>query len=239
MAIRTDDTGFGLLLLQDPDAFCYGVDAVLLADYCRADAKDRLLDLGAGNGAASFIAYGKYKPAKVLGIELQRSAADLANESARLNRVETCVSFLCGDVKAIRNMVDRNSFSVVLCNPPYFEAGRGPVPPSDTALSARYETTATLEDFIRAAAYALEPAGRFVLVHRPSRLPDIFESCRRNGLEPKRMRFVQPKPGASPNIVLACAVKGGGKELQVDPPLCVRGADGRYTDELQAIYGRK
>ena len=37
MAIRADDIGFGgLTLLQDTDAFSYGVDAVLLADYCRA-----------------------------------------------------------------------------------------------------------------------------------------------------------------------------------------------------------
>ena len=32
--IRTDDIGFGILkLLQDPSEFCYGVDAVILADF--------------------------------------------------------------------------------------------------------------------------------------------------------------------------------------------------------------
>ena len=240
MAIRTDDTGFGgLLLLQDPSAFCYGVDAVLLADYCRAQVSDSLLDLGAGNGAASLIAYGKYRPARVLGIEVQPDAAALANDSARLNGLSERMSFLCGDVKDIRDLVDKNSFSVVICNPPYFEAGRGPKSPSQAANIARCETTATLEDFVRAASYALMPAGRFALVHRPSRLPDIFEACRRHGLEPKRFRLVQPKPGEAPNIALVLAVKGGGKELQADPPLCIRDSDGRYSDALQAIYSRK
>ena len=52
------------------------------------------------------------------------------------------------------------------------------------------------------------------------------------------MRFVLPRPGAVPNIVLVSAVKGGGKELTVDPSLCVRGEDGAYSEELQRIYGR-
>ena len=44
MAIRTDDTGFGgLLLLQDTESFCYCVYAVLLADAADAAPGDRVL----------------------------------------------------------------------------------------------------------------------------------------------------------------------------------------------------
>ncbi len=81
MAIRADDIGFGgLTLLQDTDAFSYGVDAVLLADYCRASRGERLLDLGSGNGAAAFIAFGKFAPASILGIEVQEAMVKLAQE---------------------------------------------------------------------------------------------------------------------------------------------------------------
>ena len=34
------------------------------------------------------------------------------------------------------------------------------------------------------------------------------------------------------------AVKGGGKELLVDPVLCVRSEDGSYSEEIQKIYNR-
>ena len=239
MAVRADDIGFGgLTLLQDPETFCYGVDAVLLGDYCRASAADTVLDLGSGNGAVALIVMGKYGPASVTGIEVQEDQVALARESARLNGLEDRLRFLHGDVKDIRDLVAGETFDAVTCNPPYSESGRGLVSSNRAAFVARHETTAVLADFVRAAAYALKPGGRFTIVHRPSRLPDIFESCRACGLEPKRMKLVLPRPGAAPNIVLVSAVKGGGKELLVDPSLCVRGTDGNYSDDLQRIYGR-
>ena len=239
MAIRADDIGFGgLTLLQDTDFFSYGIDAVLLADYSRASSSETLLDLGSGNGAVAFVAYGKFSPVSVTGIEVQAPMVQLAQESVRLNHLEKKMHFLQGDVLEIRSLAEEAAFDVVTCNPPYAEAGRGPVSNNSAAHVARFETTASLLDFARAAAYALKPGGRFVLVHRPSRLPDIFECCRTCGLEPKRMRFVLPRPGAAPNIVLVSASKGGGKELTVDAALCVRKEDGSYSEELQKIYNR-
>ena len=239
MAIRADDIGFGgLTLLQDTEAFSYGIDAVLAADYCFASPAEHVLDLGSGNGAIPLILYGKYAPASVTGIELQEDMVRLARESARLNGLEEKIRFLPGDVLEIRKLVKGRFFDAVTCNPPYAEAGRGPVSESNASYVARHETTASLADFAEAAAYALRPGGRFVLVHRPSRLPDLITSCRACGLEPKRMRFVLPRPGAAPNIVLLSAVKGGGKELTVEPSLCVRNEDGSYSEELQKIYNR-
>ena len=227
MAIRADDIGFGgLTLLQDTDFFSYGIDAVLLADYSRASSSETLLDLGSGNGAVAFVAYGKFSPVSVTGIEVQAPMVQLAQESVRLNHLEEKMHFLQGDVLEIRSLAEAAAFDVVTCNPPYAEAGRGPVSDNSAAHVARF------------AAYALKPGGRFVLVHRPSRLPDIFECCRTCGLEPKRMRFVLPRPGAAPNIVLVSASKGGGKELTVDAALCVRKEDGSYSEELQKIYNR-
>lgn len=239
MAIRTDDTGFkGYKLLQDTDAFCYGVDAVLLADYSRAEETEHVLDLGSGNGAVPIVLMGKFNPASVTGVEVQPTMAELASKSAELNGLSDRVKFICGDVKDIRNLVEGGSFDVVTCNPPYFESGRGPASSASAAFVARHETTAKLMDFVSAAAYALRRGGRFVLVHRPSRLPDIFECCRKCGLEPKKLRMVAPKDGESANIVLVSCVKGGGKELKIDPQLSVHTQDGGYTEEIERIYER-
>ena len=239
MAVRADDTGFGgLVLLQDTETFSYGIDAVLLADYCKASPSETLLDLGSGNGAVPLIVIGKYGTASVTGIEVQDRMVRLARESAKLNHLEDRMRFLQGDVVEIENLVPAASFDVVTCNPPYSESGRGPVSGGEASYIARHETTATLWDFVRAGAYALKPGGRFVLVHRPSRLPDIFEACRSCKLEPKRMRLVSPRPGAAPNIVLVTATRGGGKELLADPVLNVRSEDGSYSEEIQKIYNR-
>ena len=40
----------GFRLIQDPDMFCFGIDAVLLADFAKADRNSKVLDLCTGNG---------------------------------------------------------------------------------------------------------------------------------------------------------------------------------------------
>ena len=51
-------------------------------------------------------------------------------------------------------------------------------------------------------AKLLKGKGHFFMVHRPSRLVDIFYFCRKHGLEPKDIRYVVPKVDEIPNIVL-------------------------------------
>ena len=239
MDLRLDDTGFkGYKLYQDPETFCYGVDAVLLADYAEIRKGENVLDLGCGNGAVPIVMLGKFDPACVTGIEVQPRMAELAEKTARYNNLQDKFNVITGDVLDIKQLVSAAQFDAVTCNPPYTESGRGPGAAAGASFIARHETTAALSDFIAAAAYALKPGGRFVMVHRPSRLADIICGCRDAGLEPKKMRLVAPREGCAANIVLISCVKGGGKQLTVDPQLVVRSEDGGYTQEINRIYER-
>lgn len=237
MARRIDEIGFGgYTIVQDSDGFSYGVDAVLLSHFSKARETDRVLDLGSGNGIVPLIINAKYNPAEIKGIELQLSAYLLAEENAEMNGLKEKLSFICGDVKSIKDLVEAESFDLVSCNPPYFEKGKGPKCDSDAKHIARHETTADLGDFLAAAAFSLKKNGRLCMVHRPSRLGDLIEFGRANGLEPKTMQMVVPHKGEQPNIMLMEFVKGGGKELKVLPELAVRNSDGTYTQELSEIY---
>ena len=239
LSLRVDDTGFdGIKLLQDTDAFCYGVDAVLLADFAKAGPEDTVLDLCSGNGAVAFILYAKYHPAKVCGLELQEAAAGLAQESAKLNGLSERISFTCGDALDISEHFSQGSFSLVVCNPPYFEDGRGVSCGSDPKHLARHESTAGLEDFFSAAEYALKAGGSLCMIHRPERLADLMELSRRHGLEPKTRRMVVPSFGQAARQVLLHFVKGAGKQLTVLAELAVREKDGSFTKEIERIYGR-
>ena len=239
MPLRIDDTGFeGIRLIQDTDAFCYGVDAVLLADFAKAGQDDEVLDLCSGNGAVAFIMHAKYHPARIVGLELQNSAAELAQKSSRLNGLEEKISFICADALDITDHISPGSFSVAVCNPPYFEDGRGVSCSLSPKHLARHESTAGLEDFFKAAAYALRPGGSLYMVHRPERLADLMELSRRHGLEPKTMRMVVPCKGLAARQVLLQFIKGAGKQLAVLPELAVREKDGKFTEEIDRIYGR-
>ena len=172
--------GSGITALVSPE-HTFGTDAVLLADFAKAGPEDTVLDLCSGNGAVAFILYAKYHPAKVCGLELQEAAAGLAQESAKLNGLSERISFTCGDAPDISEHFSQGSFSLVVCNPPYFEDGRGVSCGSDPKHLARHESTAGLEDFFSAAEYALKAGGSLCMIHRPERLADLMELSRRHG----------------------------------------------------------
>jgi len=240
LSIRVDEIGFGgIKLLQDTDAFCYGVDSVLAADMCKVKHSDKVLDLCCGNGAIALIVCAVYAPEHVTGLEILKDAVELAQRSAELNGLSDKVDLICGNAADIENYIKAGSFDAVVCNPPYFEKGRGVGCGASVKDSARHENSASLWDFFRAAAYALRTGGSFYLVHRPQRLADLMECARKTGLEPKQLRMVCPHQGDAPNLLLLKCVKGGGAELKMLPALVVRNRDGSFTEEIDRIYRRK
>ena len=83
----------------------------------------------------------------------------------------------------------------------------------------------------------MKDKGRFYMVHRPFRLPEIMcEMCRAK-LEPKRMRLVYSRVDKEPSMVLIEGMKNGRPRMQVEAPLIVYEQDGSYTEELLEMYG--
>ena len=126
----------------------------------------------------------------------------------------------------------------MLANPPYRPVRQGQANKIVGVARARHEFTATLDDVITAAQYALRFGGHFAMVHLPERLGEIAVALHAHQMELKRLRMVQPKADKAPNMMLLEAVKGaaaGG--LKVLPPLIVHEVDGSYTKEIYDIYG--
>ena len=239
-----EEIGFGgLKLLQSEDGFRFGVDAVLLADFaCRlAPEAEHVVDLGTGNGAAAFIISHKNKTCSITGFDVQAKAIDLALRSRALNGLDERLELLQCDAADMPEMMPerRGTADAVVSNPPYVAKGAGLTNDRDSKYISRHETTAGIAEFIRAAAFLLKDRGHFFLVHRPARLVDIFYNCREYGLEPKDIRFVAPRIGAKPNILLLHCVKGGGRELTFLDDLYVYEEDGKYSAEIMKIYEKK
>ncbi len=226
----------GLRLIQDPDRFCFGTDAVLLSDFAKASAREKVLDLCAGNGVVSLLMLARYPSASYTALEIQPELADLARRSVELNHVEDKVSVIEGDLKEIRTRIRPGSFDVVTVNPPYM-AGQGLQNESESVRLARHEVACTLHDVVEAAAYALKYHGRFYMVHRPERLAEIMTELTLAKLEPKMLRLIQPFEGKEPTQLLVMASLGGGKGMRVLPPLITYRAPGVYTEEMLAVYG--
>lgn len=245
MKRREDNIGFGdLRLIQDEDSFCYGTDAVLLADMvCRSiDISEdmRICDLGCNTGIISLILSAKCRADEIVGVEVQEQAFELAKENALINHLTKRLYFVCCNVKDIQGcdngMLQKGSFDIVTTNPPYTEAGRGIISENKSKAIARHEILASLDDFFEAAAFLLKDKGQLFMVHRPARIVDICESCRKFNLEPKTIRFVSGKPGELPNILLIHFVKGGKPDLKWLSPISVRNEDGSFSKDALSAY---
>ena len=172
----------------------------------------------------------------ITGLEIQKESADMAARSVALNGLEGQIQIVHGDLKEAGRLFPRHSFNVVTCNPPYMidEHGRGNA--LDAKTIARHEVLCTLEDVVAAADTLLATHGKFFMIHRPFRLPEIFEALSAHKLEAKRMRLIQPFAGKEPNMVLIEARKNAKRRLTIEPPLIVRNDDGEYTAEIRQIY---
>lgn len=228
----------GLRLIQDPDRFCFGMDAVLLAGYVKAGKKDRILDMCTGNGIIPILLSGKKEAMHYYGLEIQPEAVDLAQRSVKLNGLEDKIDIIQGDLKNIGDYFKKASMDVITCNPPYMIDEHGLQNEADHKTIARHEILCNLEDVISAAAQTLKPGGNFYMVHRPFRLTEIIVMLTKYGLEPKRMRLVYPYVNKEPNMVLIEAKRGAKPRVTIEEPLIVYKEPGVYTEEILDLYDR-
>lgn len=234
---RLDDLQNGCFIIQDPEKFCFGMDAVLLSGFAKIKKNENVLDMGTGTGIIPILLKAKTAGKHFTGLEIQEECAQMAERSVRYNHMEEDVSIVQGDIKEAAGIFGAASFHVVTCNPPYMIGQHGLTNPHMPKAIARHEVLCTLEDVVKQASKVLIDRGRFYMVHRPFRLAEIMNVLTKYHLEPKRMRLVYPYIDREPNMVLIEALKGGNSRITVEPPLIVYEKPGVYTKNILDIYG--
>ena len=78
----------GYRIIQNPERFCFGMDAVLLSGFARAKKQERCLDLGCGNGIIPILMEAKTEGKHFTGLEIQPESADMARRSVALNGLQ-------------------------------------------------------------------------------------------------------------------------------------------------------
>lgn len=226
----------GLKLIQRPDAFRFGTDSVLLADFAAPRRGERAVDLGCGTGAVALLMAGHRPDMTVDAVELQADVADMARRSVALNRLEDRVSVYCIDMREAWRTLGAGRYSLAVCNPPYGRSGAALESVSETVRLARHEGDLTPAAVARAAAMLLKNGGRFCVVYPAPRAYELMRAMDGCDIAPKRLRTVHGVEGRAPKFVLLEGVKQGGEGLHWLPPLMLRHPDGTFTDEWRRIY---
>ncbi|MGI6153683.1 MAG: tRNA1(Val) (adenine(37)-N6)-methyltransferase [Christensenellaceae bacterium] len=236
---RIDDLQLkGLRLIQNPALFCFGTDAVLLADFAEVKKGERVADFGTATGVLPLLLYGRQEDASYYGLEIQQALYEIAVRNVALNGLENRVSIFKGDIKAAASVLGRG-YDVVVVNPPYEKEKDGLARGSACHRIARKEVLITLDGILAAAGEVLKSGGRLYMIHKASRLPEIFYKMKEQRIEPKILRLVQAREGAEPKYALICGMKDAAEHLIVRPPLVLEDGDGNETQEVMRIYNRE
>ncbi len=238
---RIDDLEYkGLKIIQNKDGFCFGIDSILLSDFAKNIKKGaKVLDLGTGTGIIATLLCGKTELSEIIGIEVQKEVAEMAKRSIQLNHLEDKFKMIQDNILNLNNYFEKNTFDVIVTNPPYKKKETGVQNEDTRKLISRHEIEANLEDFIKISKDMLKDKGEFYIVYRPERLVDLLTLMRKYKIEPKKIRFVYSNVNAVSKLVLVKGVKNARPFLKLEPNLYIYDENGNYTDEILRIYHKK
>ena len=227
----------GLRVIQRADAFRFGTDAVLLADFAAPRRHDRVCDLGTGTGIIPLLLYARENTISADAVEIQPDMADMAARSMAMNGLNEKIRVLPGDLRSIRTLLPHARYDLVTCNPPYGKAGGTLLNPDASKRLARHEESCAIEDVACAAAWLLQNGGRLCCVFPAARMIELSDAMRKYRMAPKRIRMVHSRVEKAAHLCLMEGMLDARPGLIIEPPLVIYDENNAYTPELRRIYG--
>lgn len=225
-----------LKLLQPLNGPRVNLDTILLSSWVKIRSHDsRLIEAGCASGAISLILAMKFgAKIHVTGLDIQGDLIELSERNAEMNGIANA-SFIHGDLRD-KSIFPRESFDVLVINPPYESLSRGRLSSNSSRSAARLELSCTIDDVGEFAFRVLRSKGRMFSVFSSERLDVFMNAMTSHRIIPKRIRFVYPKIHYNSGIFLSECVKNAGEGLNVLPPLIVRDNNNNYNQELLKSY---
>jgi tRNA1(Val) A37 N6-methylase TrmN6 len=243
MQKKSSDTLFDgeLQCLQHLDGYRFSIDPVLLAHFVRLAKDEYILDLGAGCGVIGLILLYRARKQiqKLTAFELQSSLVQLIRDNISLNQFEEQMQVLEGDLRHVKQFLVPESFSTVVCNPPFYPAGSGRASSNKESQLARHQVACTLTEVIAAAALSAKNRGKVYLIYPAEGLGTLLALLPKQQLIVKRLQLVYSYPDTSKdaNLLLLEAVKNGGEGVDILPPFYIyTQKNGDYSKAMQQFY---
>jgi len=221
-------------LKQPVEGYRVAIDPVFLAAAVPAAGGERVIDIGAGVGAAALCLAARVPETRITGIERERDLVRLASDNVSLNGLSARVQMMAGDLLRPPPRLEPGTFDHAMANPPYLAAGTA-TPPADAGRAAAHvESAADLAAWIRFALVMLRAKGSLTLIHRADRLDALMAELA--GKVGEIVLFpLWPGQAKPAKRILIHARKGVATPLRLAPGLMLHEADGRYTAAAERV----
>jgi tRNA1(Val) A37 N6-methylase TrmN6 len=219
----TEDAFLGgqLLLKQKRSGHRAGHDAILLAAATEARGGDRVVDLGAGIGAAGLALARRVAGINLSLVEIDPELAELARANAAANAIaaETIVLDVTDDAEAFAaHGLVPDGVDIVMMNPPFNDPARHRGSPDQSRHTAHVATEETLHAWVHAARRILRSNGVLTLIWRADGIAEVLAALSR-GFGSLSILPVHGEAGRPAIRVLLRAVKGGRAPTRLLPGL--------------------
>ncbi len=227
----------GRLRLRQPiSGHRAGHDAILLAAATAVHPDDRVVDLGAGVGAAGLAVAARVGGLALTLVEIDPDLAALARHNAAANAIpaDVIVCDVTGEASALAGAgLAPDSFDVVLMNPPFHDAGRHRASPDPARSLAHMSEPATLDAWIHAARRMLKSGGALTLIWRADGVGEVLAALSR-GFGSLVLLPVHGDVGKPAIRILVRAIKGGRAPLQILAGIALNPSPGQPNAVIEA-----
>ncbi len=196
-------------------------DTLLIASALSAAPGSAVFDLGCGTGGASIYGASLNPGCIWTGIDIRHKPLKLMLSAIDSLNNPIDIAAVCCSIETVPLTFSSCIADAVIMNPPYNIAGSARQSPVEERSRSRNGTGMLLYHFIRSAAHLLVQGGRFLIINRPFRLPDIILGCRASSINPIEIQPVG-LPGEAAELIILKGRKGSRQNLRILPQLGAR-----------------
>ncbi len=236
-AVSEDALLGGRVRLRQPAAgYRVAADPVLLAAAVPAKPGDRVLDIGAGTGAAALCLAFRVEGCRIVGLERDPALAALCRQNAAANGMAHAVEVVAGDLRAPPPQLEPAGFDHAMANPPWHSGAGGRAPQNAQRAGAHVERGAAPADWVRFAAAMLRRGGTVTMILLAERLDEHLAAYAAAGIGETAVVPLWSKGDGRPaHRVLLRGRRGIRAPVSLLPGFVLHTGEGGYCARIQDV----